>query len=70
MDRLLESDRVFIDSDITVEGSKLPSIKRFYHNTNEYNQRKITDLINNSMNNIDKVYRIILEYEKIKNKDI
>ena len=51
---------------INISRSKYSMILRFYESTNDYNKTKITDLINNSMSNLDKVHRIVLDYEKIK----
>ena len=41
-------------------------ILRFYESTNDYNKGKITDLINNNISNFNKVYKIVLDYEKVK----
>jgi hypothetical protein len=68
MERLLESDDIFECDGVSVRGSKLSSIKRFYKHTNEYNKSKISDLINNNIRNIDKVYNLVLEYENIKHQ--
>jgi len=67
-ERLMESDNLFEEKGISISGSKLSSIKRFYKNTNVYNQAKISNLINNNIRNIDKVYNLVLEYENIKHQ--
>jgi len=65
-DLMMESDGDYTEDDKTVSFSKIASIRRFYENTNEYNRYKIKELINNSMDNIDKAHKIVLDYEKSK----
>lgn len=51
---------------VDISNSKLSSIVMFYEGTNEFNQTKISTLINNSIGNIDRVNNIVIEYYKIK----
>lgn len=61
---LLEGKIEFDDELLTT--SKWSSIVRFYESTNDYNRSKIADLINTNINNVNKVYKIVLDYDKVK----
>ena len=52
-----------------ISEAKHVKILRFYESTNKYNQGKIMDLINNNISNFDKVYKIVLDYEKVKQQE-
>lgn len=61
---LIDSDCIFEGVDINT--SVISSIKRFHTNTNEYNRSKISELINNNVNNLGKVHKIVIDYELLK----
>jgi len=67
-ERLLNSEFEYQEGDIIISGSKLSSIKRFYNNTNDYNKRKISEIINNNIRNVETIYEFIIEYETMKYK--
>jgi putative lipoic acid-binding regulatory protein len=66
MENIINHKGEYCENNIIISVSHMASIKRFYESTNEFNRVKIAGLINNSMKNIDKVYQLIVEYEKIK----
>lgn len=70
IDRLMENTGECKVDGTTVSSSVLASIKRFYENTNEYNRSKVADLINNTIDNIGKVHRIVIDYETVKNQQV
>ncbi len=55
-----------LDGDIKLDESKVSLIREFYGSTNPYNRAKIVGLINNSINNISRVVKIVEDYNKIK----
>lgn len=65
-DRLLESEGNCDFDGTFISSSKTSSIKRFYENTNPFNRSKIVGLINNSIKNFDKVHKIVIDYEIVK----
>ena len=62
--RLLESETSYEEDNVVVTLSKICSIRKFFEATNDYNRSKISNLINNDIGNIDKVYNIVLEWVK------
>lgn len=65
-DRLLEAEGDSVFDGVTLQSSKLSSIKRFYETTNPFNRAKIVELINNSIDNFDKVHKIVIDYNEAK----
>lgn len=49
-----------------ISSSKISSIRRFYESTNDYNKLKVANLINTNIDNITKVHKIVIDYEKTK----
>lgn len=66
-DRLMECSGGQFDG-VIVSRSKISSIINFFESTNDYNRFKVSDLINNNINNINKVHNLVLDYEKNKQK--
>lgn len=67
-DELIEKTSTCVIDGYEVHASVLSSIKRFYENTNPYNRAKVVGMINNSIRNVEKVHKLVLDYEKIKSQ--
>lgn len=63
-DYLIEQTDDCIIDGVEVSLLKISSIRRFYEKINPYNRAKVVGLINNNITNIDKVHKIVIDYEK------
>ncbi len=68
-DYLLEQESDCVIDGVTISGSSITLIRRFYENTNTYNRTKISDMINNNIRNIDRVVNLIREYKRVKSEE-
>lgn len=66
--RLIDQTEDCTIDEVDISYSKVSSIRRFYEDTNHYNRVKIVDLINTNIRNINKVHKIVIDYEKNKNQ--
>ncbi len=55
--------------DVIIKQSFIISLKRFLNESNSYNTVKIENLINNNIRNINRVKKIILDYNTIKQRE-
>ena len=65
-DYMIEQIGDCVIDNVSISSSKISSIRRFYEDTNSYNRSKIMNLINTNIRNIDKVHKLVIDYEKLK----
>ncbi len=63
-DRLMEWEGGSFDGFDDLSSSKMSSIVNFLESTNDYNRSKVVALINTNVDNINKVHKIVIDYEK------
>ena len=68
-DYLLEQESDCVIDGVTISNSSITLIRRFYENTNTYNRTKISDMINNSISNINRVVNLIKDYNLIRSEN-